>query len=201
MKNFIKKMLRESLLDEGKQVGPLYHFTSLKRSVMILAENHMKIHTENGVTGIPMTRDKNFWNIERSVNGTDVRLEFDGNKISNRFRIQPFNAFQLSARSLKSHETVESEERVIVKDMRKFNVSDYLVNITVNLDTIINYVKFKNQESENFGADILETLDILKKFRQVAGYHNVPIIWEAKEVFADATIADSIKVYLKNLMK
>ena len=194
MVNFIKQKLREILLNEGKQVGPLYHFTSLKRSVMILSENHMKIHRENDVYGIPMTRDKNFWNIERSVNGVDVRLEFDGNKISNRFRVQQFNAFTANARS-SSPEYVESEERVVVNDMRDFNVSDYLVNITVNLDTIIDGVKVKNQTSGNFGADMLETLDIIKKFKLVANNHNVPIFWQAKEVFADAAIADSTKIF------
>lgn len=200
MVNFIKQKLREILLNEGKQVGPLYHFTSLKRSVMILSENHMKMHRENNVYGIPMTRDKNFWNIERSVNGVDVRLEFDGNKISNRFRIQPFNAFTANTRS-SSPEYIESEERVVVNDMRDFNVSDYLVNITVNLDTIIDGVKVKNQTSGNFGADMLETLDIIKKFKLVANNHNVPIFWQAKEVFADAAIADSIKIFLQNLIK
>ena len=200
MKNLIKQMLRESLLTEGKQVGPLYHFTSLKRSVMILSENHMKIHRENNVYGIPMTRDKNFWNIERSVNGVDVRLEFDGNKISNRFRIQPFNAFTSNARS-SSPEHVESEERVIVNDMRNFNVSDYLVNITVNIDEIIDGVKVRNQTSGNFGADMLETLDIIKKFKLVAGNYNVPIFWQAKKVFADAAIANPVKVFLQNIMK
>lgn len=201
MVNFIKQKLREILLNEGKQVGSLYHFTRLQYAIMILGQNHMKKHVENGVTGIPMTRNKDFWNIERPINGIDVRFEFDGNSISNKFKIRPFNAFTHSTRNPKDPQYNESEERVLIEDIRDFNVSDYLLNITINFDTIIENIKIRNTTGDNFGKEVLNALNVIKQLKAVAESKQIPIKWYGNKIFTDAAISDSIKLFLKNLMK
>ena len=94
----IKKIIEE--LDEGKQVGTLYHFTNADKFIHILKDNSLKSsrrQPDNGYGGygyISFTRDKNFNKIPRgSISGTAIVFIVDGDKLSNRFKIEPFNYY------------------------------------------------------------------------------------------------------------
>ena len=208
MKQLIKQLLRESLLDEGKFIGSLYHYTRLESAIKILYGNHMLTHTERWITGIPMTRDKDFWKEARSISGIQVRFEFDASKISNNFKIKPFNAFNIETRSVGG---VESEERIIVRDIRDFRVLDYLLNITINLDKIIYDImkksrvnNGKNDESINqeiFNSLFLENIDKIKSLKNIAKSKSIPVYWKADMILKDDSIPMNMKIYLQNIME
>jgi hypothetical protein len=83
------------LLKEAKQVGSLYHYTSEKELKGILDSNELNVSTEryqgHELYFVSFTRNKNFhrkganWGIK-----TDYRITIDGDKLSNKYKIQPF---------------------------------------------------------------------------------------------------------------
>lgn len=199
MKDLIKQILRENLLNEGKQVGILYHFTRANYAVNILEQNNMRPHAENGLLGVSMTRDKDFWDVLRSATGGPVRFKFDGNKISNNYKVIPFNAFQSSSRS-QDVRHVESEELVIVKFGTNFKPIDYLIDITVNLDKIINdYIDFTANYENDFKA-VLGTLNKVEELKKIMNAKNIKINWKADKIFNNELISAQLKKYVKNLI-
>ncbi len=85
----------KDILNEGKQVGKIYHYTSEAGLKGILASNKLKASEEfymgNELYYISFTRNKNFhkkganWNVK-----TDYRITVDGDKLSNKYKIKPF---------------------------------------------------------------------------------------------------------------
>lgn len=111
-------------IQEEKQVGILYHYTSLWRVFSILDMDEIKAMSEDAVC---FTRDKNFHRISRDL-ATDIqaRIVIDGNKLSSRYKLTPHNyydenpedaIYQIPQRNL------EAEERVVgrnITDVRKY---------------------------------------------------------------------------------
>ena len=93
--NTNKKLNTPGGLEEGKQVGPLYHYTSADGLKGILSSNRINASEEyylgNDLYYISFTRNKNFHN-KGSKFGvkTEYRITLDGNKLSNKYKIKPF---------------------------------------------------------------------------------------------------------------
>jgi hypothetical protein len=109
-------------LKEGKQVGLLYHFTRTGNLITILKDNILKASDAWATNDDPrpfnsFTRNKNGWDVGGFP--TDVRITIDGDKLSNKYKIQPFNM---------DFGVDEMEER-IYKDIP--NIKDYILDITV----------------------------------------------------------------------
>jgi len=82
-------------LQEGKQVGPLYHYTSADGLKGIIQSNRINASEENYLGNelyyVSFTRNKNFHNKGQNFNvKTDYRITLDGDKLSNRYKIKPF---------------------------------------------------------------------------------------------------------------
>lgn len=83
------------ILKEGKQVGLLYHYTSKEGLKGILKSDQLDVSAElyqgHELYYVSFTRNKNFhkkganWNVK-----TDYRITIDGDKLSNKYKIQPF---------------------------------------------------------------------------------------------------------------
>ncbi len=83
------------ILNEAKQVGSLYHYTSADGLKNILQSNQLKSSEEeymgNDLNFISFTRNKNFHKKEQKFNvKTDYRITLDGDKLSDRYKIKPF---------------------------------------------------------------------------------------------------------------
>jgi hypothetical protein len=118
------------LLYEAKQVGTLYHFTRTGELIGILENNILKASdmwatNKDSRSFNAFTRNKNGWNVGGFP--TDVRISIDGDKLSNKYKIQPFNM---------GFEVDEMEER-IYKDIP--NIKNYITDITINTKTKGNY--------------------------------------------------------------
>jgi hypothetical protein len=98
-------------ITEGKQVGTLYHFTTLKGALGILTSKRIRTN-EDGV--VSATRDKNLNSAEFDTEGEAdkniVRIDLDGNKISNRYKIKPYSFGHIGK------ENLEFEEQIITKN-------------------------------------------------------------------------------------
>ena len=83
-------------LNEGKQVGTLYHYTSAAGLKSILGSNRINASEENYLGNelyyTSFTRNKNFHK-KGSNFGVKIkyRITLDGNKLSNKYKIQPFS--------------------------------------------------------------------------------------------------------------
>jgi hypothetical protein len=82
-------------INEGKQVGPLYHYTSANGLKGILQSNKINASEENYLGNelyyISFTRNKNFHKKGSKFGvSTEYRITLDGDKLSNKYKIRPF---------------------------------------------------------------------------------------------------------------
>ena len=141
----------QDILKEAKQVGIIYHYTTFESGLKILELNQLKSgHTAEStnakpVFGISFTRDKRFNNANRAVDFTNssfgrtpqLRFTIDGNKLSNKFKVQPYSQ---GGRFDKGKKDFESEERVTSDKLFTIPLSNYLISI----DLLFEYKKPKD---------------------------------------------------------
>jgi len=125
MKDLIKQLLREGLL-EGKNIGPLYHFTNY-RGLMGIIANDFKL-TSSIQPYVSFTRNK--WFKSYSI-PMQVRITIDGNSLSNRYRLQSYADVRAGYGRGKED---ESEERVsLLKYPMGVDISKSLIKIEVSI--------------------------------------------------------------------
>ena len=136
-----------NILKEAKQVGIIYHYTTFESGLKILQSNQFRSYESadstnvNPIYAVSFTRDKRFHNnhvvgFEESSFGNTPQLRFtiDGNKLSNRFSVQPYS--QGGAFS-KDRKGFEAEERIISDKPFTIPLSDYLISV----DVLVEYKK------------------------------------------------------------
>lgn len=146
------------IIFEGKQVGPLYHFTSLEACLSILKSNTLKAsinshydaslassrQNRNATPHVSFTRYKGV-DMNDYTGGMDVILTLDGDRLSQNYKITPFSMVdnpKLLARHTSSWKDTgdyennpryqyqaEMEER-IYRDIP--NIRKYIIGITLN---------------------------------------------------------------------
>jgi hypothetical protein len=143
-KGDIWKDIKEEQLDESKQVGTIYHYTTFEAGLKILQSNQLKSGEaadstkQTPIFAISFTRDKRFHDnhvvgFDESSFGNTPQLRFtiDGNKLSNRFSVQPYSQGGVFDKGKKSF---EAEERVISNKPFTIPLSDYLISVDVLLE-------------------------------------------------------------------
>jgi hypothetical protein len=130
------------LLNEGKQVGTLYHFTNLFSLIKILETNTFKgsnAWNKNEKPFVSFTRNKNGWGLV-SGPGKTVRITIDGNKLSNNYKISPYDM-----QNLKRWEDTpldEMEERVF-GDIN--NAKNYIIEIVIQSKALESYPHLEDE--------------------------------------------------------
>lgn len=145
-------ILRE--INEGKQVGDLYHFTYAGRLLFILKQNILKAIQSNdeGKKYISFTRNKNlFLNPSRIAGDFEVALVIDGDKLSSNYKIEPYSAPE----SKKN----EYEERVVIDPKKQGidNIKNYIKKIIIIGD------KVSSEEIEEIKNNISIDIEIIYK--------------------------------------
>lgn len=143
-------------INEGKQVGTLYHFTSLNGLYGILKDGFIKPNYENQIS---TTRNKNIVDtsafFEYSGGQVTIILELDGDKISNNYKIKPYyhdEDTDPSERNPAYMSKYEFEEQIITNG-KNFPIFSYLKNVSITIDNKRNL----NKET------LSKTIDILKE--------------------------------------
>ena len=121
---------------EAKQVGIIYHFTPYENLISIIKDDALMIKNHNYLS---FTRDKN---ANKSRLKLQCKIVLDGDKLSNKYKIEPFDYF--NSEYNKQHPIGysgqdEQEERIkirILKDLHKY-VKEII--ISYNPD-VFNYI-------------------------------------------------------------
>ena len=148
-------------ITEAKQVGDLYHFTPLSNLKKILATRFLYANEEGHLsTSIRPNMDISVLN--KLKNAPVARIMLDGNKISNKYKIQPF-AYGGDF----SPESIEDlgEEQIILND-NKFYFTPYLKRIDIFLN--------KKETIDPKMLELLEKANIPYKIYQGTPIANVP---------------------------
>lgn len=120
-------------LFEAKSVGILYHYTSIKALEQILNTNTIR-STSRHYKSISFTRNKFFHRDPGFDVPCDARLILDGDKISERYKIQPYACTYPGDRNWKGDPdnigrgVVEFEERMF---QPLENLSTYLLGVEI----------------------------------------------------------------------
>ena len=115
------KRFKEYLL-ERKQVGTIYHYTTIKNFPDILITNKLKSIYKQ----VSFTRDKNFHKTERSV-GTEIRFTIDGDKLSDKYKINPYHDKYLDFEDYdrdEKEEIIKGEVKDIMKYVKSIEIID-----------------------------------------------------------------------------
>ena len=156
-------------LNEAKKVGTLYHFTSLVSLYHIIKYNQLESIREleheaydtykslyryrGGVYTFSFTRNKNLHKQNPSIDTPlSVRLELDGDKMSNKYKIRPY-AWQGRNASIPKHRSDESEEMVVIGDTYFKDIDDYLITFNIPLlnEFEVEFEVYVNSEPSEFG--------------------------------------------------
>jgi hypothetical protein len=113
------------ILKEAKQAGLLYHFTDEKGIISILTTNSL-IASKKYTNHISTTRDKNGWYTIGATPGSYFRITLDGNKLSNKYLIKPYQHPGIN----RGIGHTESEEAIMTPIIP--NIKDYILAIDYN---------------------------------------------------------------------
>ena len=137
------------ILKEAKHVGTLYHFTTLRGLIGIINSGKIRIN-EDGV--ISTTRDKNLNTSEFDSEGEPedniVRIDLNGYKISNKYKIKPYSFGHIGKENLEFEEQIETGKeglsinyitnvKIIINNNNDYSYKKYF-------DSLINLLKEKN---------------------------------------------------------
>lgn len=133
------------ILTEGKQVGTIYHYTILEDIFPILQTNSLKsfpTEDQTQIYSISFTRNKRFHRQKRWVGrykqmNPQCRLTIDGDKLSDRYKIQPYAEPSYS----KPTKHFEAEQRIQSKTQFTIPIINYLISV----DLVHDYSKDSDQ--------------------------------------------------------
>ena len=138
------------LLKEAKQVGTVYHYTTFKGGLGILKSNQLKSAETadstktNPIYAVSFTRNKRFHNnhnigfdVSSFGQTPQIRFTVDGDKLSNKYKIQPYAQIGGAGRFEKQHVEFEAEERVVSNKPFTIPILPYIKSI----DILVEYKK------------------------------------------------------------
>jgi len=156
------------ILFEAKQVGILYHFTSLNSlSSMIMMKNKVILSIEYasyaGDTYISFTRNPRLGTLGKSKHETKITL--DGDKMSNKYKFEPHvhKRYSYDDRFAKYSKDYEAEERINAsKYGNKIDITPYILKI----ETITEEAIAKEYEGTKYAKMVLDDYDTIKTWCQ-----------------------------------
>ena len=177
MRELIRRVLRESIegydkiIQEGKQVGILYHYTSLDVANSILKDGFIK-GGDKSISGylesmvgdnkysLSLTRNKNFHKFNRWI-GEEIECRFviDGDSLSNIYKIQPITAVSGGIWDYKKQsKDFEAEEVIFSPNPIEVPIIPYVIRF----DFLIK----QNDEKHFISYDPYEFINMLKKLKK-----------------------------------
>lgn len=146
----------ESFLLERRQRGNLYHYTSVMGLFNILTNNVLLM---NGGGGVSFTRNQNFHQVRRMIGSVACRLVVDGDRLSDRYQVKPYNYFKNSIKGNLS--STESEERVQsdITDIHKYVLSVDLYEPLIR-NFHINNICYESTDFKEHMGDFTDTTSV-----------------------------------------
>lgn len=137
-------------ITEAKQVGDVYHFTSLDGAYGILTDGFILANDEEGQ--VSTTRNKNldpadFW--DYGYGNTLIRLKLDGDKISNKYKIQPYNYSEEPDLEPPAYLGKNNFEEQIVTNGQDLPIYPYLKDVMIDISKDSDFNKKTLSQIEN----------------------------------------------------
>lgn len=146
------------ILKESKQVGTLYHITSIQGIDFIVNKNILK---SNNFNNISTTRNKLMFLYPGSPPDALFKIELNGNKLSEKYKIIP---------TVDSNMTWKyDEQEELIKANKIINIKSYIKNYIFNID-LYNKTYREIFESDSFVYGETQKYyknDLLKILKQV----------------------------------
>ena len=141
----------KELFKEGKNIGYLYHFTSIKNALLIVKQNKLL----PGNTGIiSFSRSKSLIHYPTDFS-KQISFIIDGNKLSNNYRLTPYSYHYLDQNVV--NKTDEMEERLdtgkMINDIKKYIIK-IIIYKNLYYSSIVNNVKNNIIYSKLLGKSI-----------------------------------------------
>lgn len=165
---------------EAKQVGTVYHYTGVEGAIGILEDTYIKSSradrpqdAKHDWSSISFTRNKNFTKASFGggrkarligVRNPVVRFTFDGDQMSNKYKIEPFSG---AGSMQKGKSQYEAEERILMK--RKFNLP--LKPYAISVDILFDFVEENRDDAK------LQLWAVLNKIIISADKINLDVNW------------------------
>ena len=139
-------MITDFQLFEGKQVGIIYHFTTIYNLYKILSEKEPSLRPIR--TYISCTRNFNMKSEELKLEKQCCRIALDGNKISQKYKITPYldNGWKNESRNQGTY-FEEREERIIIMD--RLDLMKYCIRIDILNNPPYKYDGIPNRNAIN----------------------------------------------------
>lgn len=195
----------DEFINEGKHIGLLYHFTSLSDSISMVDMD--RIYSTQNVwsmggsharhnkysSQISFTRDKLLYQDKPKGVSFGVRFIFDGNKLSNDFKIMPVKFSRLWNESEEAIFTIGSwNNRENLKRHQIFNLKRYIVSIDLMpFDIYKNKVEsYEIKNYEKIGMD--EDIDISTSGKPKRSLVNKAKYWFESKGYKSRIIGENI---------
>ena len=139
----------EPLLLEGKNIGKLYHILDYEKLLFVLKTNTLQSYKAGG-GNISFTRNKSMNGYLGDNPTSFIKLEIDGNKLSNNYKIRPYsytNAF--------GEHFEEYEEQVRSNKIDNiFNYVDKVIIIKGRLDFLLKSKIWREEDPSDYVTTI-----------------------------------------------
>lgn len=178
------------LLNEAKQIGDIYHFTSIDAlHDMILLNNDIVLDPDfiSYAAGgyYSFTRDANLGFAHAK---SQARLKLDGDKMSNRYKFEPYADISSDVYDpfYKSSKDFEAEERISSK-YGKINLTPYIIDLQiVQPQTAIDYYSVNNPLRKEIETEYNKVISWFEN-------KNIPIIYSDKKLAASPRVSNKYK--------
>lgn len=134
----------QSIVTEGKQIGTVYHFTTNESIMMMTNEELLKQH---GMEMFQFISHNNFISLTRNPRlaenlfghiskkrGYYVRLDIDGDKLSNKYKIKPIRGVMTDDPPFNNDNKVplkwEENEELVIPKGKSLKMKPYIKSIT-----------------------------------------------------------------------
>ena len=161
---------QKQIIVEGKNIDNLYHITGLYGLYGIISDNFMRSHysgSKNDINRnnnmykwfISFSRTSNFqlynWTTEKSY----AKIVIDGKKLSNKYKIEPFN-FTWSKNEYFNSTNKESEERIWFKTSTNGikNIKSYIKYIIINVN-LRHYIDISKSDVTKYAGYALSFIE------------------------------------------
>jgi hypothetical protein len=163
-------MLKSYKIFEGKQLGNLYHIVDFEKLEFILKNNMLKSKSW-GI--ISTTRDKQMWSYVGDNPLSVIKLELDGDKLSNNYKIRP-TRFKTTYVGVGGETTPgyldESEEEI--KTNKIPNIGKYIKKIIISKFKIerLKDSSWFSSDGGNFKGERITISELFKRFIENCDY-------------------------------
>jgi hypothetical protein len=166
------------ILKEAKQVGDIYHFTSIDNLANMLKEYDSvtldsSYSSEAGKGYFSFTRNPNIPSL--SDFQKQVRFKLNGNKMSNKYKFEPYADTSSSEDFYKQGKNFESEERISAKNNPTIDLTPYIESVVL---ISIEGVKKEYPESSKMFKEVINDYKSIIKWLKTK---NIPITFSDKK--------------------